>query len=253
MNRDHVQHLLNGYIDGELDLVNSLEIEEHLQSCTTCSRQYQELMALHKIASDAALFYPAPAGLEKRIRLSVRKANPVPRSWRELNLRWIAPAAGLFVIVLLVLVIFGRSWFAPGQTTALAEEVQSAHIRSLMANHLTDVTSSDQHTVKPWFNGKLDFSPPVVDLADQGFPLIGGRLDALDGHPVAALVYQRNKHLINVFIWPPADKATGLQFSTNNGYNLFHWNQSGMTYWAISDLNPSELQGFVKLVQENFK
>ncbi len=253
MNRDHVQHLLNGYIDGELDLVNSLEIEEHLKGCVACSRQYQELMALHKVTAEADLFYPAPAGLEKRVRASLRKTNRVSQSRFVLSMRLIIPAAGLLVIVLLAAVIFGRGLLLPGQNTQLAEEVQSAHIRSLMADHLTDIASSDQHTVKPWFNGKLDFSPPVVDLAQQGFPLIGGRLDYLDGRPVAALVYQRNKHVINLFIWPSTGSQPGLQFSTNNGYNIFHWDQAGMTYWAVSDLNAGELQSFVELVQQNFK
>jgi anti-sigma factor RsiW len=140
-----------------------------------------------------------------------------------------------------------------GQEARLAAEVQSAHVRSLMANHLTDITSTDQHTVKPWFNGKLDFSPPVEDLSPQGFPLIGGRLDYLDGHPVAALVYQRNKHDINLFIWPSTTGDEGLGFSTYNGYNVYHWTQSGMAYWAVSDLNPDELKGFVELVQKNFR
>ena len=260
MNCDRVQLLLNGYIDGELDLVNSLEIEAHLQGCTSCSRRYQELVALHTATNDVALFYSAPAGLEKRIRSSVRKANPVPRApqasqaaraWAMLSWRWLTPVVGLAGIVLIVVALFGRSWFAPSQETALAQEVQSAHVRSLMANHLTDVTSSDQHTVKPWFDGKLDFSPPVVDLAAQGFPLIGGRLDYLDGHPVAALVYQRNKHEINVFIWPSAGRSSGLFASTYHGYNLFQWDQSGMTYWAVSDLNPDELRSFVDLVRKS--
>jgi anti-sigma factor RsiW len=109
-----------------------------------------------------------------------------------------------------------------------------------------------QHTVKPWFDGKLDFSPPVEDFAAQGFPLIGGRLDNIDDHPVAALVYRRNKHDINLFIWPFTNAQEELQFSTYNGDNLFHWTQSGMTYWAVSDLNPDELKSFVELVQKNF-
>ncbi len=122
-----------------------------------------------------------------------------------------------------------------------------------MANHLMDVVSTDQHTVKPWFNGKLDFSPPVADLTAQGFPLIGGRLDYLDGRAVAALVYQRNKHYINLFIWPSTDKQEGLQISTYNGYHLLHWSQSGMTFWAVSDVETAELRTFVQSFQNSTK
>jgi anti-sigma factor RsiW len=134
----------------------------------------------------------------------------------------------------------------------LAQAVLSSHIRSLMVNHLVDVTSTDQHTVKPWFDGKLDYSPPVVDLAQQGFPLVGGRLDYLDDRPVAALVYKRRSHLINLFIWPSTstfaseDKMTAV---TRQGYHLVTWTKSGMIYWAVSDLEESELQEFVHLVQ----
>lgn len=250
MDCDRVRHLLNGYVDGEIDLVNSLEIEEHLHGCAACSQQYQELIALHAFTSDAALFYPAPAGLERRIRSSLREENPVRQTRFGLSWRRIAPAAGLAVILLLFAAILGRSWLVPNQESAMAEEVQSAHVRSLMASHLTDVASSDQHTVKPWFNGRLDFSPPVADLAAQGFPLIGGRLDYINSQPVAALVYRRNKHYINLFIWPSTDQSKGVSTSTYNGYHLIHWSQSGMTYWAASDLEVKELQTFVQLVQK---
>jgi anti-sigma factor RsiW len=117
-----------------------------------------------------------------------------------------------------------------------------------MANHITDVTTSDQHTVKPWFDGRLDFAPPVIDLAREGFALTGGRLDYIAGRAVAALVYKRREHIINLFIWPAEKEGIGadrVQSSVNNGYNTLHWSGNGMTFWAISDLNSAELQEFI--------
>ena len=181
MNCEKVLLLLNGYVDGELDLVTSLEIEEHLRECASCSAQHQSLVALHAATADKALYHLAPAGLEKRIRGSLKKANPKPPFWAGISWRWLAPAAALVVILLLLAGTLGRSLMISNQQTLLTQEVQVAHVRSLMANHLVDVASTDQHTVKPWFNGKLDFSPPVTDLAPQGFPLVGGRLEYLDG------------------------------------------------------------------------
>jgi anti-sigma factor RsiW len=164
--------------------------------------------------------------------------------------RWLSAAAALaFVAVVawhLPSVLHG-----PGADDRLMEEIISSHVRSLMAQHLTDVSSSDQHTVKPWFDGKLDFSPPVKDLADHGFPLLGGRLDYLGNRPVAALIYQRQQHVINLFLWPSRhDVEVGEKTVLRQGYNLKHWTQSGMTYWAISNLNQDALQEFVQLVQQ---
>jgi len=143
----------------------------------------------------------------------------------------------------------GRVSPSPPNNEALVQEVISSHVRSLMANHLADVTSTDQHTVKPWFNGKLDYFPRVNDLAGEGFPLVGGRLDYLDGRPVAALVYQRGRHFINLFIWP-AKGGSGEKTFSRQGYNVIYWSSSEMAYWAVSDLNPAELQEFMRLEQK---
>src|SRR5205809_485025 len=125
----------------------------------------------------------------------------------------------------------------------LATQLLASHVRSLMANHLTDVASSDQHTVKPWLDAKLDFAPAVVDLSEKGFPLIGGRLDYLDSRPVAALIYQRRKHFINLFVWPAAPDATRTpKIITRQGYQLLHWVDSDFVYWAVSDVNVNDLQ-----------
>lgn len=249
MDSDRVRGLLNAYIDGELDLVTSLDIEEHLKGCAACSRQLQTLVDLHAATSDRSLRYAAPAGLEKRIRASLRETAPSAPPRLAFSWRWFTPAVAL-VAAMFVLGFFARGWLAPNPQTALAQQVQMAHVRSLMADHLVDVVSSDQHTVKPWFDGKLPFAPPVPDLAPQGFPLAGGRLDYLDGEPVAALVYQRGKHLINLFIWPSAEKPQGLQNTTYNGYHIYHWDQSGMTFWAVSDVNPADLLAFTEAFQK---
>lgn len=254
MNCDRVRLLLNGYIDGELDLVNALDMEEHLRNCSACSRQMDALTALHAATSSKSLYYPAPAQLEKKIRVALRKAEPAAEPAQMIfSRRWFAPAAVLIVILALIVGFFGPNLITSNQEAQVAQQVQTAHVRSLMADHLMDVASSDQHTVKPWFNGKLDFSPPVTDLAAQGFPLIGGRLDYLDGRQVAALVYQRNKHYINLFIWPSTNNGTMPVASTYNGYHLYHWSQTGMTFWAVSDLNIEELQAFVKSFQKSLQ
>jgi anti-sigma factor RsiW len=139
---------------------------------------------------------------------------------------------------------------APNNDQFLATQLIAGHVRSLMANHLTDVASSDQHTVKPWLDAKLDFAAPVVDLSGKGFPLIGGRLDYLDNHPVAALVYQRRKHFVNLFVWPATPDASKAQkMVTHQGYHLLHWTDSDFNYWAVSDVSDSDLQTFKQLFE----
>jgi anti-sigma factor RsiW len=253
MDSIHVHILLQGYIDGELDLVKALEVEEHLKTCQSCTRKFQELLEVQTavVGNSAMLYHPAPPALGKHVMSTIRKANQPSKPW--LSFQWWQVAAVLGVVIILLFTGITAGWFAPGQNNQLALDVQAAHVRSMQANHLMDIISTDQHTVKPWFDGKLDFSPPVVDLSTQGYPLIGGRLDYLDGRQVAALVYMRNKHIINLFIWPTTAKPDGLHSSTDNGYRLVHWNQSEMTYWAVSDLNMAELNTFITLVQKNFQ
>jgi anti-sigma factor RsiW len=243
------QDVMQGYLDGELDLIRNLEIERHLQDCQICSGVFQNHQVLRSAITAGALYYKAPANLQKRVLSEVRKANepetvPWVRSWR-----WLSVGASLAAVALLAWILAPVVTRSPADDP-LTQEIIAAHIRSLMPSHVTDVSSTDQHTVKPWFNGKLDFSPPVTNLADQGFPLVGGRLDYLANRPVAALVYQRREHIINLFIWhvapaPDTDQKTSLR----QGYYLVHWTKSGMTYWAVSDLNQRELQEFVQQIR----
>jgi anti-sigma factor RsiW len=163
--------------------------------------------------------------------------------------QWISAAVGAMAVVVAV-VIAGPMLSRRSSSSQIAQEVVSAHIRSLMANHLTDVSSSDQHTVKPWFAGKLDFSPPVVDLKDDDFPLVGGRLDYAGNRPVAALAYRRGGHVINLFAWPSTSNADVAEaFDSRQGFNVLSWSHAGTTYWVVSDLNATELRQFASLVQ----
>ncbi|BCL80104.1 membrane protein [Ktedonobacteria bacterium brp13] len=250
MDCTEVQRLLHAYLDAELDMADTLEVEQHLQECKACLQSYNNYQEIRTAIKTSSLYFQAPEKLRNNIRSSVRKANrnvflAHVTSWRGLSV-----AAVLICAILLSLWGVTRLWPTASGGNRLAQEVLDSHIRSLMANHLVDVPSSDQHTVKPWFNGKLDFSPPVVDLKAQGFPLVGGRLDYLDNQPVAALVYKRREHIINLFIWPSTQNIGGVtETNTPQGYHLIHWTKAGLTYWAASDLSLNELQQFVQLIQ----
>jgi anti-sigma factor RsiW len=249
VNCHDTQRWLPGYLDGELDLVNAVAIEEHLKTCARCAQAYASQQALQAAIRGSRLYVPAPAALQKRIETSLRQADTSARAPWTVRWRWYSVALALACVAVLAWGL-GRAWVEPAADDRLAAVVLDAHVRSLMTDHLTDVVSSDRHTVKPWFAGKLDFSPTVEDLASQGYPLTGGRLDYLDGRPVAALVYQRQRHIINLFSWP-APQATDMAATVEErqGYNQIHWTQAGMAYWAVSDLNVDELQAFVQLVQ----
>ena len=240
MTCEQAQELINAYIDGELDLLRTMEIEGHLGECEVCRSEHQEHLNVRALLRGGAQYFSAPELLSKRIE---KKVKPSAR----LSRRWLATAAA--VILTAFGLLLSSFLYSPRTDNLLAQEIVSSHIRSMMLDHLVDVPSSDQHTVKPWFNGKLDFAPEVKDFADQGFPLVGGRLDYIDNRTVAALVYQRRKHSINLFIWPSTSATNQpAQQSSANGYNLIHWTQSGATYWAVSDVNSADLNEFAKLV-----
>jgi anti-sigma factor RsiW len=245
------QRLIHPYFDGELDLVRNLEIEAHLHDCRTCAQTYNELRSLHSALSDTALRFEPPAALRNRIRAGLRNESEVMNRPLRLSWRWMIPAVSFAALVIVAwsLVVFLSR---PSTSDLVAQEIVSSHVRSLMEKHLTDVPSSDQHTVKPWFDGRLDFSPPVKDLASAGFSLVGGRLDYIGNRPVAALVYQHRQHYINVFVWPStgASDISGRAL-VRQGYNMINWTNAGMNYWATSDLNLADLQQFVQLLQSD--
>ena len=238
MNHQEIQERIHPYVDGELDIVNAREVELHLRACEECGGLEQRIRALSDALTRSAPAYRASAALRKNVHAVLRdEAKPARQPWW-----WIFAIGGACALLLLV--------FAISQTTrasrnAIADEVVANHVRSLLAAHLVDVASSNQHTVKPWFDGKVDFAPDVRDLAANGFPLVGGRLDYLNGKTVVALVYERNKHPINLFI-VPASTNRPFQPSalTRRGYNLIHWTRGEMDYWAVSDLNAEELHQF---------
>jgi anti-sigma factor RsiW len=242
--------LVQAYLDRELDLAKSLEMEQHFRNCATCSEAYEEGRRLRTTLKTGEFYFSAPPDLHERIRDVVRdeaRGSTRPRSFRWRAMVFGLPAAIAAVVALSIVPLLRR----PMTTDLLLDEIVSAHVRSLMADHLTDVASSDKHTVKPWFDGKLDFSPAVVDLADHGFPLVGGRLDYLRNRPAAALVYARQKHFINLFVWPYSQVETrdAPNFS-RHGFNLIHWDSSDTSYWAVSDLNLAELEEFAGLIRE---
>jgi len=271
MNCEEAIKLMDGYLDGELDPLTSQTIEQHLRDCRNCEQAYDTHRALVRAIGSAAPYYKAPAELRERIQSSLRdeiaelptrdvardtqplfpRRQPRPRAilW-ETSWNWLALAAAIIFAAIIALTLVPRLQ-RPRADQFLATQLIASHVRSLMANHLTDVASSDQHTVKPWLDAKLDFAPPVVDLAGEGFPLVGGRLDYLDNRPVATLVYQRRKHFINLFVWPAAsDSAKTTKAITHQGYQLLHWVNSDFNYWAVSDVNANDLQTFKHLFEE---
>jgi anti-sigma factor RsiW len=243
-NHDEMTELLHAYVDGELDLAASREVEQHLRGCEDCRCGEEQIRSLHLALTNEAPAYRAPAHLRKNLRAALRREA---KSKREISWPWLAFAAStVCAIVFAGLALFHASRVSGND---IADQVIANHIRSLLATHLLDVASSDQHTVKPWFHGRIDFAPPVRDLSKEGFPLVGGRLDYLDGKVAVALVYERNKHPINLFITPAAEnRDRAPELVSRRGYNLLHWTQSEMEYWAVSDLNQKELHQFADLL-----
>jgi anti-sigma factor RsiW len=249
MTCESARDLVEQYIDDELDASLSWEMREHLAGCGRCTEAYSQMLDLRAAIRKEGTYYRASADFRKRVGAALERADRSTRAVRPTTetWRWMGLAACFLLTVSLAWnVILLRS--RQSGAVAAAQEVITSHVRSLMGAHLTDVASSDQHNVKPWFNGKLDFSPDVKDFAAQGFPLIGGRLDYIDGHAAAALVYRRRQHIINLLTWPSTRNGDRSDVF-RNGYRAIHWSTGGMTYWAVSDLNAAELRQFADLYQ----
>jgi anti-sigma factor RsiW len=247
MTCESVREMLGAYLDGELDANAEFEMRNHLADCQECPEAYHRLRSLKLAIKESALYHTAPRVLEERIRSSLRSEKERRDLGRTSFRQWSAIAASVLLTISLGFSLYlmrGRL----SSSELLARQVVSSHIRAMLGKHLVDVPSSDQHTVKPWFEGKLDFSPPVRDLKDAGFVLVGGRIDYVENRPIAALVYERRKHIINLFIWPSSKLSAATQRSeTLNGFNLIQGTNAGMTFWAVSDLNTKELEQFVTL------
>lgn len=250
MSCSETRPLLQSAFDGELDLIRQVQVEEHLANCASCAVQMQGLRTLREALASPALYHRAPATLVNRVRPS-----PPPTPTRR-KPRLPFPSRALAAAVLLVggLSTIGLLLSRSGRGTdeRLVDAVIASHVRSLQVDHLTDVLSSDRHTVKPWFLGNLDFAPSVPDLSSDGYPLSGGRLDYIGQRPVAAIVYRRRLHAINLLVWP--DEEADMQRPdrlSRQGFQIRHWRQAGMSCWAITDLNDAELDEFVRLFRSH--
>ncbi|HXC87824.1 MAG TPA: anti-sigma factor [Candidatus Cybelea sp.] len=247
MSCDFSGTLLHAYLDSELDAVRAAEFERHLENCRECTASLGAVESLRASLQRAQLYETAPPELREKIRSKLKISAASTSRSPVAAWRWLAAAAA-------ILLVTGVAWFAvphfgaDNPESVTSAEVIDAHIRSLQAGHLTDVTSTDQHTVKPWFDGKLDFIPPVHDFMDEGFPLIGGRLDVLGQRNVAALVYGRRKHFINVFVWPTKDRDTPIHPpGSRQGYQWVHWRHQGMEFCAVSDVSAEDLHELAQL------
>jgi anti-sigma factor RsiW len=253
MNCAEYELLLHALIDGELDAVHARDVEAHVATCGGCAEKLKTLRAMREAMAVADLKFAAPAPLRDRIEAALPSPSAqiiAPRQFFQPSRRsffgGLVTGSALSAAIAATLLV---GVFRSDQKQQVADEVVSAHIRSLQAGHLMDVETSDQHTVKPWFDGRVDVAPPVIDLTAQGFTLLGGRLDYVAGEPVASVVYQRRKHVINLFVAQRLGaKHAGAINETIQGYNVRHWSKEGLDFWAVSDLAGDELDEFVQKI-----
>lgn len=235
--------MLGGLVDNELDAANVAMVEAHVARCDGCREELERLRALRNLLKADGVRYTSSESLSRRIAALPELVAPRAANDNRL-LRWLgsalvgAAAASLAMVTLL----------PPGADAVMDQEIVSSHVRSLQPGHLTDVQTTDQHIVKPWFNGKIDFSPPVPELADVGFPLAGGRLDSINGKTVAAIVYHRRLHTVNLYVWPAKDAAE--RSFVKDGFAVKEWSRNGLRYAAVSDIPAPELQQFHKLFEQ---
>ena len=239
---DQAQNQLHGYLDGELDALSAANFERHLETCPDCKQTLAAEQSLQRSIQQAGLYERAPESLRMSL-LGKSKQQPAVRSFPAARVspwRWLAVAAAL---LLAVLIGWRQLQLArgPSDSQLMAASLVDAHLRSLQPGHLTDVESTDQHTVKPWFDGRIDFAPPVRDFAGDGFPLLGGRLDAAGGKTVAALVYSRRKHIINVFVEKAQPESYWNGAGESQGYRWLAWQRGGFSFCAVSDVASPDL------------
>ena len=251
MQCDEVRPRLEAYVDGELAEAERVQLRDHLADCPECGPEATALEHLRDGIRQSAPVYRAPEALRSEIRFALRRQAATSARGARPAPGWLAYAAS---ILLAVAVGSGGTLLITGerQEDAVANELIDSHLRSLLGNHLTDVASSDQHTVKPWFAGRSELSPPAVDLAGEGFPLVGGRLDLITGKPIPALVYRRREHVVNVFVLP-ASRGDLAKTLTRRGYSLRHWDEGDLGFWAVTDAAPSELAEFERVFRDATK
>ena len=236
------RHLLEAYLDGELGFERTLEVEAHLASCRICSSEVQSWKDIRAEMQAPELYHRAPEELENKLRKLLPQGRTERTPWFQ---RWIWAGGGAaFATAVLLMSLMMMRPVVPSPE----QDIVTSHVRSLMADHLMDVVSTDQHTVKPWFDGKLDFAPPVQDFAADGYPLAGGRLDYLENRKVAVLIYHRALHIINLYVWPAQDNGgSTMRVQTIHGYNVVSWKKGGFEFRAASDLNTAELRDLARL------
>ena len=253
MNCEQAETILHAYFDNELDARGSAEFEHHLGQCPACARTLESLTSLRSSMNSAQLFEKTPAALRNRVLADIHFATAIPKTPanapRRAPLSWLAIAAAVMLFAYTGWRVASDHRGA-GEEQILAAAVVDAHLRSLQPGHLTDVLSTDQHTVKPWFDGKMDFAPPVNDFAGQGFPLQGGRLDVVHGSSAAALIYGRHKHLVNVFVWPTNEQDRSPRAGTLQGYQWINWRKNGMEFYAVSDVASPDLEQLQRLLAQ---